>query len=134
MSVTATSDRFDPDDDRWLSQVRLLHEGLASEVPLAVRPTAGVPGTKGSGLPSIVVLLGSASVGGAVAIIRDWLKRDRDRRIDLTWEMDGRKGKVTVIATTVDNASLQTALEHGLRRAFGAEPEDDPQGDCGSHG
>ncbi|MER5385159.1 hypothetical protein ABT040_33630 [Streptomyces sp. NPDC002688] len=133
VSVTATSERFDADDDRWLRQVRLLHEGLALEVPLEVRPTAGVPGTKGSGLPSIVVLLGSASVGGAVAVIRDWLKRDRDRRIDLTWEMDGRKGKVTVIATTVDNASLQTALEHGLRHAIGAEPEDDPQADCGSH-
>lgn len=133
VAVTVTSDRFEPEDSGWLTQVRLLHEGLAREVPLTVRSTASSAGTKSGGLPSVVVLLGSASLGGAVAIIRDWLKRDRDRRIDLTWEMDGRKGKVTVIATTVDNASLQTALEQGLRRALGAESEDDPQADSGSH-
>jgi hypothetical protein len=134
VSVTASSERFDADDDRWLSQVRLLQDDLGRETRLVTgQPTTVRPGTKGGWLPDVVVLLAPASVAGVVAVVKAWLARDRDRTVHLAWEVDGRKGTFTATASTVDNATLQAALEHGLRAATGsgagaAEDEPDPDG------
>jgi len=126
VSVMATSDRFDADDDRWLSQVRLLHEDLGRETPLVTGPGGAsprsaviLPGTKGGWLPDVAVLLSPAVVAGVVAVVKAWLVRDRDRTVHLAWEVDGRKGEFTATASTADNATLQAALEHGLRTAAG---------------
>ncbi|MGW3283581.1 effector-associated constant component EACC1 [Streptomyces sp. NPDC001002] len=122
VSVTATSDRFAVDDDRWLSQVRLLHEDLGRETPLVTgRPVAVRPGTKGGWLPDVAVLLSPAVVAGVVAVVKAWLVRDRDRTVHLAWEVNGRKGEFTATASTADNATLQAALEHGLRAAAGTD-------------
>jgi hypothetical protein len=122
VSVTATSDRFAADDDRWLSQVRLLHEDLGRETPLVTgQPTTVRPGTKGGWLPDVAVLLGPAAVAGVVAVVKAWLVRDRDRTVHLVWEVNGEKGEFTATASTADNTTLQAALEHGLRAATGAD-------------
>lgn len=134
VSVTASSERFDADDDRWLSQVRLLQDDLAREARLVTgQPTRARPGTKGGWLPDVAVLLTPAAVAGVVAVVKAWLVRDRDRTVRLAWEVDGRKGEFTAVASTADNATLQAALEHGLRAATGfgaaaAEDEPDPDG------
>ncbi|WP_406154782.1 hypothetical protein OG806_01425 [Streptomyces sp. NBC_00882] len=134
VSVTASSERFDADDDRWLSQVRLLQDDLGRETRLVTgQPTTVRPGTKGGWLPDVAVLLTPAAVAGVVAVVKAWLVRDRDRTVHLAWEVDGRKGEFTATASTSDNATLQAALEHGLRLATGsgagaAEDEPDPDG------
>ncbi|MEU8795879.1 hypothetical protein [Streptomyces sp. NPDC048643] len=97
------------------------------------QPTTTRPGTKGGSLPDVAVLLTPAGVAGVVAVVRAWLVRDRDRTVHLAWEVDGRKGEFTATASTADNATLQAALEHGLRAATGlgagaAEDEPDPDG------
>jgi hypothetical protein len=142
VSVAATSDRFDADDDRWLSQVRLLHEDLGQQTPLVSgRPTAVRPGTKGGWLPDVALLLSPAVVAGVVAVVKAWLVRDRDRTVHLAWEVNGEKGEFTATASTADNATLQAALEHGLRAATGSagqgaadEPEAEPEPDGDSVG
>ncbi|MFJ6086324.1 hypothetical protein ACIQI8_33545 [Streptomyces sp. NPDC092369] len=122
VSVTATSDRFAADDDRWLSQVRVLHGDLGRETRVVTgRPTAARPGTKGGWLPDVAVLLSPAVVAGVVAVVKAWLVRDRDRTVHLAWEVNGRKGEFTATASTADNATLQAALEHGLRAAAGTD-------------
>ncbi|WP_280879176.1 hypothetical protein [Streptomyces pseudovenezuelae] len=110
-----------------MSQVRLLHEDLGRETPLVTSPGAASrrsaairPGTKGGWLPDVAVLLSPAVVAGVVAVVKGWLVRDRDRVVHLAWEVDGKKGQFTATTSTVDNATLQAALEHGLRAATGA--------------
>ncbi|PKV90097.1 hypothetical protein [Streptomyces sp. TLI_146] len=138
VSITATSDRFDADDDRWLSQVRLLLDELGREVPLETRHTAGERGAKSGGLPDVVLVIVSAAVGGVVAVIRDWLKYSRDRSVLLQWEEGGETGKLVVTAKKSDNATVQTSVEHWLRsRIRGGEGEEEPaptQGDPSADG
>ncbi|WP_190090416.1 hypothetical protein [Streptomyces melanogenes] len=125
--ITATSDRFDADDARWLSQVGLLLEELGREVSLETRHTAGEPGAKSGGLPDVVLTIVSAAVGGVAAVIGTWLKNSRDRGVHLQWEENGDKGEVTVTTRNSDNATLQATVEHWLRSRFhGGEGEEQP--------
>ncbi|WP_329394996.1 hypothetical protein [Streptomyces melanogenes] len=128
--ITATSDRFDADDDRWLSQVRLLLEELGREAPVETRHTAGEPGAKSGGLPEVVLVIVPAAVGGIAAVIGHWLKNSRDRSVHLHWEEGGETGKLTVTTKNSDNAALQAAVEHWLRSRFrGGEGEEEPAPD-----
>ncbi|MGI5455682.1 effector-associated constant component EACC1 [Streptomyces sp. CA-249302] len=129
VSVTATSDRFDADDDRWLSQVRLLHQDLGREARLAARATGGRSGTKGGGLPDVNMWLTPAVVLGVTSVIRAWIKRDRDRSVRLTWQEGGEPREFTVTSTNVDNATLQVALQEGLRATTDAPRQDADSGD-----
>ncbi|MET7478659.1 hypothetical protein ABZT17_30435 [Streptomyces sp. NPDC005648] len=119
--VAATSDRFDADDDRWLSQVRLLHQDLSREGPLTVRTAGGgLAGAKGAGPQEVAVVVASGAVSGIVAIITTWLRLGRDRSIHVSWDdPDGSRRTFTVDATNVDNATLRSAIEHGLGTAGG---------------
>ncbi|MFF1476712.1 hypothetical protein ACFVYD_03870 [Streptomyces sp. NPDC058301] len=136
--ITATSDRFDADDDRWLSQVRLLLDELGREVPLETRHTAGEPGTKSGGLHEVVLVIVSGAVGVVGVVISDWLKNSRDRAVHLRWDEGGEKGKLTVTTKNSDNATLQASVEHWLRSRFrGVEREEEPaptQGDPSADG
>ncbi|MER0241803.1 hypothetical protein AAHZ94_07150 [Streptomyces sp. HSW2009] len=126
--LVAHSDRFAADDDRWQEQVLLLHTALAEATGLMEhRPAPGLAlaGTKGSVLPLVIGLTGPA-VAGVVAAIAAWLGRDRGRSVHLAWSVDGRAGEFTVTGSTIDNATLRTALEHGLRAATEEHP---PTGD-----
>ncbi|MEV8395188.1 MULTISPECIES: hypothetical protein [unclassified Streptomyces] len=81
------------------------------------RRSAPVPGTKGAFSDVVLHLTGPGIVAGAVAALAAWLKRDRGRSLRLTWTVDGRRGEFTVTGTTIDNDTLRSALEHGLRAA-----------------
>ena len=130
--VAATSDRFDADDDRWLSQVRLLHQDLSREGPLRMQAASGgLGGARGAGPQEVAVVVASGAVSGIVAIITTWLRLGRDRTVRVSWdEPDGNRRTFTVDATNVDNATLRSAIEHGLRTANG----DGDSGDSGDSG
>lgn len=127
VSVTAGSDRFAPDDDRWLSQTRLLHQDLARTAARLALHTRDTPGAKGGGL-EVVLVLTPAVATAVVAAIRAWVARDRDRSVLVKWQADGRTVEFTVTVVDGDNAALHAALEHGLRAAGNAtaEPAGDP--------
>ncbi|WP_158942786.1 hypothetical protein [Streptomyces sp. ERV7] len=131
--IRATSDRFDADDARWLSQVRLLLDELGREVQLETRHTAGEPGAKSGGLPDVVLVIVPSAIAGIVAVIRDWLQNSRDRSVHLDWEEGSAQGTLTVTTKNSDNAVLQASVEHWLRSRFrDAAEEEEPaptQGD-----
>ncbi|MEU1074646.1 MULTISPECIES: hypothetical protein [unclassified Streptomyces] len=136
--ITATSDRFDADDSRWLSQVRLLLDELSREVQMEARATAGEPGAKSGGLPQVVLVIVPSAVYVVGAVIRDWLANSRDRSVHLRWEEGGEESRLTVTTRNSDNAALQATVETWLRSKFGGgEGEEEPappQGDSSPDG
>ncbi len=105
------SDRFDPADDRWRAQVRDLYTGLDGEVGGIRREVERVSGTKGS-VDTVILALGSAGAfTAAVEFLRAWLTRDRSRRLDVSWEVDGRTERVTVSGDAVDTTAIDRIAE-----------------------
>lgn len=103
--------RFDPDDDRWRRQVSDLVNGLDAEVGGIRRESEQVPGAKGS-VDTVILALGSAGAFTAtVEFLRAWLTRDRSRRLDLSWEADGRTERVTVSGDAVDMTALNRVAQ-----------------------
>ncbi|MGO4422141.1 hypothetical protein AB4Z54_26415 [Streptomyces sp. MCAF7] len=123
---TARSDYFASDDDRWLQQIRLLHEALEEQAPSALTSRSETqPGTKGAGNDLVLLLATPGVVAGAVKVFISWLNRDRGRTVHLTWTVDGQRGEFTVTTKDTDTATLQAALEHGLRAAGGSAEDSD---------
>ncbi|MFI9630565.1 hypothetical protein [Streptomyces sp. NPDC052042] len=127
--LEARSDRFDEDDDRWRSQVVLLHKALEEAAGPLERRSEPVPGTKGALSGMVLHLAGPGIVAGVVTALAAWLKRDRGRSVRLTWTVDGHRGEVTVTGVTIDNETLRSALEHGLHAAAGGSAAGDEPSD-----
>lgn len=122
VSVAARSERFAPDDDRWLSQTRLLHQDLAHAAERLALRTRETPGAKGGGLDVLVVLT-PAVLTAFVAALRAWMSRDRDRSALVRYRVGDQVTELTVTVQDGDTATLQAALEHGLRAAGHAAAE-----------
>jgi hypothetical protein len=105
------SDRFDPDDDRWRAQVSDLYAGLDREIGGVRREPTRVEGTKGT-VDTVILALGSAGAfTAAVEFIKAWLTRDRSRRLDVSWDVEGRTERVTVSGEAIDNAAIGRIAE-----------------------
>lgn len=95
LRLEAVSDRFDPVDGRWQSQVEALLTGLPDEAQV-VREMAPAPGSKG-GIESVVLALVSADVVvGVLQVVQAWITRDRSRSVALSWHADGTWQRVEV--------------------------------------
>src|SRR5690349_6701267 len=91
VTVTPENCRYDPDDERWLNQIRDLYTELRDEVPGYRVESQAVPGTKGI-IESVVLALGSAGAfSAAVTCFKAWLARDKWRRLVVSWIHDGRE-------------------------------------------
>lgn len=119
--IEPRSDKYDPDDDRWREQASEFFSTLGREVGDVRRETTAVEGTKG-GLSSVILALGSA---GAFTVsldyFRAWLGRDRTRRLDISWVVDGKEEKVSVTGDAIDKAALDKLAEAAAKR-IGATP------------
>jgi hypothetical protein len=105
------SDRFDPADDRWRAQVSDLYAGLDQEVGGIRREAQRVPGAKGT-IDTVILALGSAGAFTTmVEVLRAWLTRDRSRRLDVSWDVDGRAERVTVSGDAVDMKAIDRIAE-----------------------
>jgi Effector Associated Constant Component 1 len=105
------SNRFDPADDRWRAQVGDLYTGLDEEVGGVRREVEHVPGAKGT-VDTVILALGSAGAfTAAVEFLRAWLTRDRSRRLDVSWDVDGRTERVTVSGEAVDTQAIDRIAE-----------------------
>ena len=106
LMVDPHNDQYDPDDGRWLDQVATLYRALDASVDVA-RDQRQVPGAKGT-VDQLVVALGSAGAfQAAVQCFRAWLERDRDRRIDITWDSGGVAHSVTLTGEAVDTDTIR---------------------------
>jgi hypothetical protein len=104
LTLRTGSDRFDTDDESWLEQEAALLAELRHEVGGVRRDMVAVPGQKGM-VETIIMALGSAGAfTAAVDCLRAWLSRDRTRRIELAWTVDGREEKVVLQGTAIDPA------------------------------
>jgi NADPH-dependent glutamate synthase beta subunit-like oxidoreductase len=109
--IEPRSERFDDADDRWRSQVSDLYRDLDSEVGGIRRTSAHVAGTKGT-VDTVILALGSAGAfTTAVEFLRAWLTRDRSRRLDVSWEVDGGTERVSVSGDAIDGAGLDRIAE-----------------------
>lgn len=123
--IEPRSDRFDPADDRWRSQVSEFYRGLDGEVGGIRRQPERVEGAKGA-VETVIVALGSAGAfTAAVEYLRAWLGRDRTRRLDVSWAVDGHTERVTVSGDAVDMEALNRIAEAFAVR-FGERPWPSP--------
>ncbi len=95
IGLTPRTNRFDPEDDRWLAQEATLYDSLR-QVGRMVRHGVPVPGTRG-GIESVIIALGSAGAfQAAVSCLRAWLARDMSRGIHLICEVGDQKVELDV--------------------------------------
>jgi hypothetical protein len=107
LTVDARNDQYDPDDDRWLDQATALYQELRTTVDVVPggQPT---PGAKGA-IDQLIIALGSAGAfEAAVRCFLGWLARDRDRRIDITWDEGGVERSVTLTGDAMDTKTMRT--------------------------
>jgi hypothetical protein len=118
LTLSTHSDKFDADDDNWLAQETELLQALRGEVPVR-RDLVAAPGEKGL-VEGIILALGTAGAfKAAVDCLRAWLARDRTRRIELTWTVDGHEEKITLQGTAVSEAEFERLAEVVRAKAAG---------------
>jgi Effector Associated Constant Component 1 len=111
VTIMPQSERFSPDDDRWLDHVA----GLARELrvgtgALEVQRTSQ-PGAKGA-VEALVLALGTAGVfTSAVEVIKAWLGRDRSRTVEVSWQDGDDIGRFVISGDKIDNAALGAMAE-----------------------
>ena len=116
VAVEPHNDYYDPGDDRWLDQVAALAAELDAQVD-TVRRGRPVEGAKGV-VDQLIIALGSAGAfQAAVDCLRAWLGRDRDRRIDLSWEENGVERSVTLTGEAVDAETVREIAKAAVARA-----------------
>lgn len=114
------TERFDPDNDAWRSQVADFYAGLRQEVGGLSSTWVAEPGTKG-GVESVIVALGSAGAfTAAVEYFRAWLGRDRTRTLQISHTVDGRTETVSIRGDAIDQSSLHLLAEAAARTLTGS--------------
>jgi hypothetical protein len=107
IAVDPRNEQYDPDDERWLDQVRGLYQELSRQVDVTAAPGPPVPGAKGA-VDQVVIALGSAGAfEAAVTCLRAWLGRDRDRRISIRWQSAGTERSLTLTGEAVDEETIR---------------------------
>ncbi|WP_406358585.1 hypothetical protein [Streptomyces sp. NBC_00658] len=119
VAITPRTDRFDAEDERWLSQIADLVTTLREEVGVVSQGRIPEPGTKGASSQLILALSSAGVLTAAVNCFRAWLKRDKARTLTVTWSDDsGTEQTVTVTGDSIDQASFQ-ALAEGIGNRLG---------------
>lgn len=117
VTLTAQTERYSEDDERWLTQVAELHHQLRSETGAGIRSGVPVPGTKGM-VDQLILALGSAGAfTTTIEMLRVWLARDRTRTVRACWTDDaGVERCVTLSADGADSATLAPLVEAAAQR------------------
>jgi hypothetical protein len=118
VAIAPHSEQYEPDDDRWRDQVATLYTDLHARVDTLER-SHPVEGAKGA-VDQLIIALGSAGAfTAAVECLRAWLGRDRDRRVDVTWDDDGVEHSVTLTGEAVDAATIRQIAKAAVDRVGG---------------
>jgi hypothetical protein len=98
--------------------------GLAGVVDgvLAGRPDVEVTRAVAKGVEAIILALGSAgAITAAVEALRLWLMRDRGRRVQLSWTVQGERREVELAADRMSEAGARELLLAALGQPGVAE-------------
>jgi len=130
LELRADSDRYEADDPRFREQVgRLIVELRREAGPVHLRESA-TPGAKGSEVASVILALGSSgALGIAYRAFKEWLRRDRTRRLRISWTAeDGGRRTLVVQADELDRDGFEELAKLALsldRPGSAARPEPD---------
>lgn len=124
-----STEKYDPEDDRWRQQVTGFYGDLEREVGPVERVRTPVEGTKG-GAETVILALGSAGAfTAAVQFFRAWLGRDRSRSLEISWS-DGKDTRtVAVKGDAIDDSALEEIAKAAAKRIGGpgwATPATEP--------
>jgi hypothetical protein len=118
LRLSTHSDRFDEDDEGWLAQEADLLASLRGEVTVR-RDMVAAPGEKGL-VEAIILALGTAGAfTAAVDCLRAWLSRDRTRRIELAWSIDGHAEKIVLQGTAIGDDEFDRLAQLVRAKAAG---------------
>jgi membrane-associated two-gene conflict system component 1 (EACC1) len=120
VTLSARTDRYDADDDRWLDQVAELRRTLRQETGAVQAAPAAVAGMKGA-VDQLILALGSAGAfTTTVEMLRVWLARDKTRSVHAEWtDENGTHCEATLSAENADSTTLAPLVE-ALSRKIGA--------------
>ena len=120
LALVPRSADYDPDDERWRTQVAAFRDELAAQADIFQRGRSS-PGTKGT-VDELIVALGSSGVLTAVVeCFRAWLQRDKSRSIDVRWDEDGVERHVTFSGQNLDAGTAREIARVAAAR-FGGGP------------
>lgn len=115
LEMSASSDRYEAGDPRFRQQVARLVQEVRREGGSVRTESAAVAGAKG-GPETIILALGSSgALTFALNVIREWLRRDRSRRLHVAWTRDGVRRQVTLRADALDRDSFKALSELALK-------------------
>jgi len=98
------------DEDRLGEQILDLTGELRLEVGGVTTRTSPEPGKRG-GLPEIILALGtSGAIGGAVAVFKAWLDKDKARKISIRVRTRGRAREIEITANAANVGELEKLL------------------------
>lgn len=114
--ITPSSERYDPDDDRWSTQLVELFSDLRREAGGVHRKATAQAGQKGAAETITLALASAGSITAAVQCLRDWLTRDRTRVVEIIYAVDGREEKIVLRGTHIDDATAKQLTDGALSR------------------
>lgn len=116
IEIAPETDSYEADDDQWLAQVAAFYEGLRDRGISVREESKPAPGAKGD-VSTIIVALGSAGAfTAAVAAFKDFLSRERTRRLRVRWTVGDQSREVVVTGDT-DNATLERITQEAMRHS-----------------
>ncbi|MFF0043336.1 hypothetical protein ACFYRG_45355 [Streptomyces mirabilis] len=115
--ITPRHRRFDQLDERWTSQVLALTRDLTDpESGISLLEQGVSNGVKGGGTFEIILALSSAgSLTALKGALRLWLRRDKDRHIEVRYT-DSNGEQTVVIEGSMDNDAVDRLFEGIAKR------------------
>lgn len=99
----------------------MLYGDLHRDVGEITRLRMPVKGTKGS-VEAVILALGSTGAFTAgLEMLRSWLGRDRTRRLEISYTVDGRTESVLIAGDDIDKDGI-TRLSDAVARRLGEAP------------
>ena len=113
--IEPINEDYDPNDDRWLSQINQLVLDLEEGVGRVNKEANPTVGQKGA-LEFLSIVLGSKDlIAGAVDMFKDWISRDQKRELVISVERDDKIEKITVSGSRMDKADIRAFMESALK-------------------
>jgi hypothetical protein len=110
LRIEPASERFDADDDRWVSQAAAFNREFATTLEGVRREQTSVTGTKGA-LESVILSLTSAGAMTAAAeFFKAWIGRGADRRVKVTFGESGGLQEFEFAGSDLDEATLHQVM------------------------
>jgi hypothetical protein len=119
IEIAPGSETFEPEDDRWLTQVAGLYDDLRDGGIPVREESRPAPGEKGD-IVTIIAALGSAGAfTAAITAFQAWLSRERTRHLTLRWKV-GDDVKEFVFDGDTDSATMERLTAQAMEQVAGA--------------